>query len=66
MVVNLSEWRSFIRKVEILLKVKKILLKVKPKGNGELFNASFFLKAQDHFRATKPGAGMNRFFWSKS
>ena len=31
-------------------------------GNGELFNASFFLKAQDHFRATKPGAGMNRFF----
>jgi len=25
-------------------------------GNGELFNATFYQKAQDHFRATKPGA----------
>ena len=51
MVVNLSEWRSQAKK-KYYFQVKCIV-----QGTGELFNASFFLKAQDHFRATKPGAG---------
>ena len=38
-------------------KVKSIV-----QGTGELFNASFYLKAQDYFRATIPGAGMKRDF----
>ena len=28
-------------------------------GNGELFDATFYKRAQDHFRATKPGAGQH-------
>ena len=42
-------------------KVKSIV-----QGTGELFNASFYLKAQDHFRATIPGAGLKRDVSSKS
>ena len=33
-------------------------------GTGELFNATFYKRAQDHFRETNPGAGLvkNYFF----
>ena len=43
---------SFESKVKFDFQVKSVV-----QGNGELFNASFYQKAQDHFRATKPGAG---------